>query len=240
MVSTPRRLYVSDLHLDDPRSAHSQAFAKLLQSHAERSDEIYLLGDITEAWIGDDDDSPIADFLRATVAAAAGEAQVYVMHGNRDFLYGERFEGDTGASVLGDPHLLDNHTLLSHGDAYCTDDVSYQQLRTMLRSEAFAEQLAGMSLDERREMAKGLRGASSRETANKASNITDVNLDALGAEVRRLGADRVIHGHTHRPARHACEGYERVVLGDWHRCGWYATQGPEGTRLLCARLNQWD
>ncbi len=237
-----RRLFLSDLHLDSADSLHANCFTSLLDNRCPQLDELYLLGDITEAWIGDDDDSAMADFLRARLISATRHCSVFLMHGNRDFLYGERLAGDTGVTVLPDTHQLADGTLLCHGDSLCTDDTAYQQLRTWLRSPAFVEQLAGMSLDERRQLAGQLRGASSRETANKASNITDVNPEAVRELMSRFGAHRLIHGHTHRPALHKVEAEpdgaarQRMVLGDWNRCGWLIASEDEAYELQCFPL----
>lgn len=237
-----QRLFLSDLHLDSPDSLHARSFRSLLQSRCPTLDELYLLGDITEAWIGDDDDSPMADFLRACLIGASQRCKVFIMHGNRDFLYGDRLAADTGVTVLPDVYQLDDGTLLCHGDSLCTDDTAYQQLRTWLRSPAFAEQLAGMSLTERRQLAGQLRGASSRETANKASNITDVNSDAVRALMSQHDASRLIHGHTHRPGIHrisvgsSAGVSERIVLGDWNRCGWQVSEKDGSYALQCFAL----
>lgn len=237
-----RRLFLSDLHLDSPDSLHARSFHHLLESRARQLDELYLLGDITEAWIGDDDDSPMAIFLRACLVSAGKQCSVFLMHGNRDFLYGEQLSADTGVTVLPDTHQLEDGTLLVHGDSLCTDDTAYQQLRTWLRSPEFAKQLAGMSLEERRQLAGQLRGASTRETANKASNITDVNPAAVDDLMRQFGATRLIHGHTHRPGIHLLENgsenarRERIVLGDWNRCGWQVSSDGDRYELQCFAL----
>ncbi|MCR9279141.1 MAG: UDP-2,3-diacylglucosamine diphosphatase [Pseudomonadaceae bacterium] len=231
-----RRLFVSDLHLDSPDSRHALGFRNLIDRSTPDLDELYLLGDITEAWIGDDDDSPMATFLRECLISASKQCRVYLMHGNRDFLYGDKLSADTGVTLMEDVHQLDDGTLLCHGDSLCTDDSQYQQLRIWLRSPAFAEQLAGMSLAERRTLAGQLRGASSRETANKASNITDVNATAVRDLLRRYKATRLIHGHTHRPGIHTVDGTERIVIGDWNRCGWHVSNTGGRYELQCLPL----
>jgi UDP-2,3-diacylglucosamine hydrolase len=135
------RIFLSDLHLEDPESAVFGCFRQLLQRESERVEAIFILGDLTEVWVGDDDDGPLAVALRAVLADAASRTRVAVMHGNRDFLFGPRLAAETGIELIEDPLLLPDATLLAHGDAFCLDDEAYQQIRALFRSEAWQTEM---------------------------------------------------------------------------------------------------
>ncbi|MEQ9003162.1 MAG: UDP-2,3-diacylglucosamine diphosphatase [Pseudomonadales bacterium] len=215
-----RRLYLADLHLEDPQGPHFRAFAGLLDAAADRLDEVYLLGDLCEVWVGDDDDGPLASALTRSLAAAASRCRVRLMHGNRDFLFGERLASGTGVELITDPHVLEADTLLAHGDAFCIDDQAYQALRATLRSPAWQQDVLGRPLADRRALAASMRAQSRDSNANKAANIMDVNAGEVARVMALHGARRLIHGHTHRPGRHVEPWGERWVLGAWERCGW--------------------
>lgn len=223
-----RSLFISDLHLDEQRPDISRAFFHFLQVDAAKADALYILGDFFESWLGDDDSSPLIEQIKAALSAlSATGCRLYVMRGNRDFLLGEVFCKAVSAQLLDDPcvvELLGEPTLLMHGDSLCTGDAEYMQFRAMARSPQWQEQVLSKSLDERRVLAQQLRTASSEANSNKAEDIMDVT----PSEVERIMAEhhcqRLIHGHTHRPARHAfmlsAKPAERIVLGDWHTQGW--------------------
>ena len=233
-------LFVSDLHLDDSLSRQLQGLQRLLEAEAATVDAVYILGDLFEVWIGDDDDSRIADAVRETLARAAKQCQLFVMPGNRDFLFGERFQTDTGATLLEDPTVatVDSEpVLLAHGDAYCASDLEYQRARTQLRSAAWRREVLAKPLAERRTLAKELRAMSAAANANKADNIMDVTPAAIDSALADAGAPAMIHGHTHRPAVHDLSaGRRRIVLGDWHRCGWKLTLRRGDAALTCFPL----
>jgi len=226
------RLFLSDLHLADPDSSVFRTFATLLAEHSTRVEEIYLLGDLCEVWVGDDDDGPLAQALIEVLAQAARQARVFVMRGNRDFLFGERFEAETGACLIADPHLLDADTLLAHGDAFCIDDEQYQSVRKMLRSPAWQQDVLARSLAERRALAESMRQQSAATNANKAENIMDVSLPEVARVVAEHGCRRLIHGHTHRPGIHPAPWGRRYVLGAWERCGWAIDEDDAGSLSL--------
>ena len=218
------RLYLSDLHLEDPDSPAFRTFADLLIRESERAESIHLLGDITEVWVGDDDDGPLAIALKDTLRQASNSCRVTLMHGNRDFLFGQQLAEETGISLIDDPHLESDGTLLSHGDAFCIDDEAYQQVRALFRSEAWQKDILSQSLSARRELARSLRAQSQETNANKAENIMDVADREVDRIATGLGARRMIHGHTHRPGRHTHSWGNRYVLGAWERCAWVARQ----------------
>jgi len=219
-------LVIGDLHLDPARPEMIGRFEDFCAGPARSAQALYILGDLFEVWIGDDDDDPgvrrVLDAL-ATLTQAA-EVPVWFMAGNRDFLVGERFHRQTGARALPDEQLIDlfgHPTLLCHGDTLCTDDVDYQRFRSMVRDEEWQREFLARPLAERRHMAENLRRDSGEAMAGKADTAMDVNGNAVIDAVRRHGAERLIHGHTHRPGMHLHEvegrTVERWVLGDWYR-----------------------
>lgn len=231
------RLYLSDLHLEDPASRTFRTFAALLDRESATVDEIHILGDLTEVWVGDDDDGPLASSLKEVLSKASRRCRVTVMHGNRDFLFGEAFARETGVELIEDPHLLDDDTLLAHGDAFCIDDEAYQQVRALFRSPQWQQDILGQSLEARRELARNLRSQSQETNANKAENIMDVATREVDRLAGELNARRMIHGHTHRPGRHAHPWGNRYVLGAWERCAWIARQkSGEDPQLECLPL----
>jgi UDP-2,3-diacylglucosamine hydrolase len=217
-------LFISDLHLDTGQPETIERFLAFIDAHASEARSLYILGDLFEAWIGDDDDDPrlvpILDALRRVTAAGTDCA---VMHGNRDFLLGERFAARTGCRLLGDYErieLFGEPALLTHGDLLCTDDVRYMSLRATLRSPAWQHDFLAKPLDERRRIAADLRQMSAAEIAAKDEYIMDVNAEAVAQTMRDFGVRLLIHGHTHRPAVHRFDldgaTATRVVLGAWH------------------------
>ena len=216
-------LFISDLHLSDATPAIEAGFHALLDRERDVS-ALYILGDFFEAWIGDDDDTPLNRRIRDALAAVSDRGTaLFLMRGNRDFMLGERFAQDTGATLLGDSTSIDLYgtpTLLMHGDTLCTDDHDYLTFRAMVHNPRWQAEMMAKTLDERREMAKQLRAMSIDAASNKAEDIMDVNADAVIKAMNEAGAERLIHGHTHRPARHILASGERIVLGDWHCKGW--------------------
>jgi UDP-2,3-diacylglucosamine hydrolase len=234
------RVFLSDLHLEDPESSGFRSFAELLALESARAAEIYILGDLTEVWVGDDDDGPLAVALKDLLRKTAQNCRVLVMHGNRDFLFGERLAEETGIELIEDPHLLSDGTLLAHGDAFCIDDEEYQQVRALFRSAQWQQDILSQSLEARRELARNLRAESRKTNANKAENIMDVAEREVRRVVEQTGATRLIHGHTHRPGRHRADWGDRWVLGAWERCGWLARQLAPGDppQLECIPLQR--
>ncbi len=218
---SPHSLFISDLHLSADHSDTVAAFLHFLSDQARHAEALYILGDLFEYWAGDDDNS---EFHQQIIAALhkLETTRLYLMRGNRDLLMGEQLASACSAELLPDPCLIDLYgapTLLSHGDALCTDDIEYQKFRKMVRSEAFQKEFLARPLAERKSYIAQLRGRSLSEKMSKSSEIMDVNQDALHELLREFGYPRLIHGHTHRPARHEhpIDGHlcERWVLSDW-------------------------
>ena len=233
-------LFISDLHLTEERPEANERFIGFLEDKARGADALYILGDFFEYWIGDDD---IAEPFNAVVAGLlrdlSRKQKLYLMHGNRDFLIGERFCAATGAQLLQDPTVAEVEgvkTLLMHGDTLCTDDVDYQAWRRTARNPAFQADFLSKSLPERRRLILQMREKSKEVVQGKPAEIMDVNGDAVREVLRRHDVRRLIHGHTHRPGRHAIEvdgrRCERWVLPDWYGRGGYLEVGRAGPRLV--------
>ncbi|MFL6650766.1 MAG: UDP-2,3-diacylglucosamine diphosphatase [Sulfurifustaceae bacterium] len=221
-------LFISDLHLTAARPAINELFFDFLVREARGAEALYILGDFFEYWIGDDaveqaEYQPIVARLRAVVDAGT---PTYFMHGNRDFLVGERFARASGCRLLPDPtriDLYDTPTLLMHGDTLCLDDVGYLAFRKMVRDERWQRDFLAKPLAERERIARGAREESQRSTAQKAAEIMDVTPAAVADAMRTHGVRQLIHGHTHRPAEHVFDldgaPARRIVLGDWYEHG---------------------
>ena len=217
-------LFISDLHLDEARPHIIALFEEMLRDTARGAQALYILGDLFESWIGDDDDSVIAGRVaRALAELGHGGTAVYFMHGNRDFLLGADYARRAGLTLLADPAVIDlggERTLLMHGDTLCSDDVEYQKFRGIVRDPHWQRMFLAKPLDERRDFAAQARGESRRHTASTKPEIMDVNPAQVAAAMRQHDVRRLIHGHTHRPATHRFgldgRGVERIVLGDWY------------------------
>ena len=233
-------LFIADLHLDASRPQITQLFETYLASdEVRRADALYILGDLVEAWIGDDDDAELpARIAAATRAVRDAGVPVYFMAGNRDFLLGQAFADRAGLTLLDDGvvHPIQGRpTLLMHGDVLCTDDIAYQAVRQQVRTPEWAAQILAMPLEARRAFAAKAREDSKAHTGSTMESIMDVNADAVADAMRKAGVTRLIHGHTHRPAIHRFEldgkPAERIVLGDWYEQGSVLVVGGERVEL---------
>jgi UDP-2,3-diacylglucosamine hydrolase len=222
-----KTLLISDLHLDPATPGIQRQFLEFLEGEARSASALYILGDLFEVWLGDDDPAPasrtIVQSLRALTDAGV---TCFVMHGNRDFLIGQRFCRETGAQLIEDGTVVEIHgdrVLLLHGDVLCTDDVSYQRLRRIVRNPAVQWIFRHMSLARRRALAQKVREGSRMHVDTTEAKIMDVNAEAVANAFRESGVGTMIHGHTHRPAVHSLEvdgsRVQRIVLGDWHSQG---------------------
>ena len=241
-ASTDRpTLFASDLHLSPDRPAARAAFRAFAQGPARGAVAVYLLGDLFDWWVGDDQ---IADPFVAGIVAdlrgiSAAGVPLYIGHGNRDFMLGAKFAKATGATLLPEQQVLDLagiRTVICHGDELCTDDTEYLAYRARMRDPATQARLLRLPYFARRAIAWWLRRKSRDEKALKADYIMDVNAGAVAAALRAHGAQRMIHGHTHRPARHVHDvdgiARERYVLADWHEHGQYLAVDAAGVRDL--------
>jgi UDP-2,3-diacylglucosamine hydrolase len=234
-----RYLFISDLHLQPERPDITRAFLHCLETRAKEADELYILGDFFEVWLGDDAQSPLAtEVIAALSHLSASGTRTYLMHGNRDFLLGKRFCLAAGCTLLPDPHIVElngERVLLMHGDSLCTDDLAYMKMRRLLRNPLSLFVLRHLPLSQRRKIGRKLRDESKAQTRQKPSDITDVNLGQVAQAMRDQGVLTLIHGHTHRPAVHplmiAGEPAQRIVLGDWDNAGWALEVDERGYRL---------
>jgi len=220
-------LFISDLHLDEERPAIGDQLLALLEGEASNADALYILGDLFESWVGDDDPNEhYASIKIALCALVDSGVPVYFMHGNRDFMIGADFARETGVTLLPDPCRLELHgtsVLLSHGDAMCTDDVEYQQVRTMTRDPEWQAMMLTKPVEERIAFAAQARERSQAKYDSLNEEITDVNQGEVEKTFNEHGVDVLLHGHTHRPAVHDVElgdrMAKRIVLGDWYEQG---------------------
>lgn len=233
------QIFVSDLHLEANTQHYLHDLDRLLGNLQSAEDQVYILGDLVDLWIGDDDDSEFAESLRSTLRKHGERTQLFLMHGNRDFLLGARFSEEVGATLLPDPYVISingQSVLLSHGDRYCTSDREYQEMRTHFRSQEWQNEFLDKTLTERLAYAKHVRTESTRANQVKSDTITDVVEAAIIQDLERYDCSTMIHGHTHRPGQHRMKnGLHRYVLGAWERCGWIIQSQPRLT-LSCFPL----
>jgi len=218
-------LFISDLHLDASRPHITRLFLEFLETEAVQADALYILGDLFEAWIGDDASDEVGDQVADGLARLheRGVACFYI-HGNRDFLLGDAYARRARMTLLPDPSVIEiegERVLLMHGDTLCTDDVPYQTFRTQTRDSKWQRAFLARPVSERQQFAEQARAESKRYTRSVVDAITDVNQDSVLAALQEHGVLVLIHGHTHRPAIHdvAKQSTKRVVLGDWYEQG---------------------
>lgn len=235
-----RTLFISDLHLDESRPGIVGQFERFLEKVAPGAEALYVLGDLFEYWVGDDSIGlPFPARIAARLKAASASVPMYFMHGNRDFIAGRGFEAATGARLITDPTQLDlygTRTLLMHGDTLCTSDTAYQAFRQQVRDPAWQAAVLARPIAERVALAQDLRTKSEGAKQGKATEIMDVTADAVERAFADSGCTLMIHGHTHRPARHTStvNGIERVrwVLADWYERGSYLEATPAQLRSV--------
>ena len=217
--------FISDIHLSENNPHLTDAFKTFLIESKEVCTHLFILGDLFEIWIGDDDDNTfIQDIKKSIINFTSDGPKTYFIHGNRDFLIGEAFANEVGISMLPDPYTLDINglrTILSHGDFLCTDDADYIDFRNKVRSKEWQKDFLSKNLSERKEIANSLRSESKDATSEKSLEITDANPETVNGFIKESQPDIFIHGHTHRPKIHEHDSTKRVVLGDWDKSGWY-------------------
>ena len=219
-------------HLEAERPEIGEQFLAFLETEAPGADSLYILGDLFEYWIGDDDPDPYYASMKAAIAGLTRRGvPVYFMHGNRDFLLGADYAARAGMQVLPDPAVVElygRRVLLTHGDLLCTDDVEYQKIRAQTRSPDWQAHMLAQPLQARLAFAHQARAASqarqgAMKDAGTMETITDASPATVEETLRRFGIDTLIHGHTHRPAIHRFVAGERdcrrIVLGDWYTQG---------------------
>lgn len=232
-------LFISDLHLDDNRPDTTALLLRFLEQEATGAEALYILGDLFEYWLGDDAPSECS-LTVAKALADLGDQGVacYFQHGNRDFLLQAGYADRAGLTLLPEEHVLDlygQRVLLMHGDSLCTDDIEYQQFRSQVRDPAWQREFLAQSAQQRLRVARVARDASAAHKGETAMAIMDVNAGEVLKRFERHGVQRLIHGHTHRPAVHDLTANEqaaqRIVLGDWYTRGSVLRVTPDGYDL---------
>ncbi len=232
-------LFISDLHLAADRPEIGEQLIHFLQKEAVGADALFILGDLFETWIGDDDPDPYHATIKMALSSVVKTGTpVFFMHGNRDFMVGEAFSAETGIQLLPDPFvvgLYGKDVLLSHGDAYCIDDVEYQAARKMTRDPEWQAMMLQKTLEERRAFADQSRAASHAHGKGISEKISDVNVEAIENAMQEHNVRLMVHGHTHRPSVHAqtIRGMtaKRIVLGDWFDQGSVLRWNQRGPQL---------
>lgn len=230
-------LFVSDIHLHPSRPRTARLFRDFLAGPARDAQAFYILGDLFDAWAGDDDlpDPFNAETCAALKALAAGGTTLFFLPGNRDFLVGADFAAATGATLIADGTVVDvggAATLLLHGDTLCTDDRAYQDFRAQVRSDAWQRDFLARPLADRKAEIVGLRARSEAGKRLKPAALMDVNADAVAQAYAAHGVARIVHGHTHRQGHHVENGGERWVLPEWDTRGGALACDESGCRWL--------
>ncbi len=234
-------LFISDLHLSPERPDITQAFFTFLKTTAADAETLYILGDFFDAWVGDDDDTPEYQQVAEALAEYQNQGhQLFFMHGNRDFMLGNNFAQRAGMVLLEDPTTITINqipTLLMHGDSLCTQDEDYMAFRQMVRNDEWKRTISSKPLAERKALAAHLKSTSKSMNSLKAEDIMDVTPQEVVKVMSDNQVSLLIHGHTHRPARHPLtvnqKSAERIVLGDWHKQGWYLCADKGELNLRC-------
>lgn len=234
-------LFISDLHLCASRPHITNAFLDFIKNTASKASALYILGDLFEYWAGDDDvDTNHQAIVTAFSTLAYSGVKIYFMHGNRDFLIAENFCKSAQITLLNDPTLIDLYgkkTLLSHGDALCTDDEAYQSFRLQVRSPSWQTQFLSQPLQSRKQQIEAIRLRSEQEKSQKSMLIMDVTQEAVEALMKAYDYPAIfIHGHTHRPNEHQIKlgkhNITRWVLGDWYEQGSYLICSENGCKAI--------
>jgi len=234
-----RTLFVSDVHLNSARDGMVRSFLEFLDQKARHADALFILGDLFDEWLGDDDDRPPHPAVSSALADLTGNGlPVSVVHGNHDFLLGRRFARRSGCKLLGDYTIVDlggTRTLIAHGDTLCTRDVDYQAFRKKVHNPFVQMMFLMMPLARREKKVANMRAQSNKAVALKTDDIMDVTPEAVDETMRRFNVRHMIHGHTHRPAVHEFvldgQSATRIVLGDWYEQDSVLVWDESGFRL---------
>ena len=228
-------LIISDLHLTHVEGDKVKFFNKFCNAQASKVDQLFILGDLFNTWLGDDVSISSYKEIISTLKKLTEETKVFVMVGNRDFLLSHKFEVETGCKLIKEPYLLEHNTkkfLLIHGDSLCTDDVNYQKLKKVLRNPIIKFIFLHLPKSTRLKLTGQLRKKSIEAQSYKSETIMNVNQLAADKLMMKYPGYDLIHGHTHRQNTHIMDGYTRYVLGDWDTCKGNAIQLGESLELL--------
>ena len=227
--------FISDLHLSENTPFVTEGFFEFLKTAAQELSHLYILGDLFEAWVGDDDNSELATgVMQKLNHATRNGLEIFFIHGNRDFLCGQKFAEQSNLTLLPDPFFLNFFDLkiaLSHGDSFCTEDLEYMRFKKEVRSQEWQQEFLQKPLSDRLNIASNMRDASQKNNSNKDVAIMDVTPTAIQDFFAEHHIDLLIHGHTHRPNTHQINSGTRIVLGDWHETGWCLTLDEQQQEL---------
>lgn len=230
-------LFISDLHLEPAQPKTTELFYTFVRHYAATANAVYILGDLFEAWIGDDDSSPFIDSIKSALTELTRKGtQVYFMRGNRDFLLGKKFANETGMQLLEDPtviHIFGHSILLTHGDYLCTEDIKHQQFRKYAHNPKYNWIYLMLPLMLRRIIARKIRNSSQKHTRTTSAYMMDVNTAEVVKTLRQYQVNLLIHGHTHKPAIHSLmidhQSAKRIVLDAWHEKGNFLVFREDGS-----------
>lgn len=236
----PVTYFIADLHLAQNRPDITACFLRFLKEEAIQAQQLYILGDLFEAWIGDDDDSTfLTTIAEALTALSAQGTVIYYIHGNRDFLLGQRFAEKSAMILLPEVELInlyDKDVVVMHGDTLCTRDIGYQKFRKKSRSWWWQAIIKSLPLFVRKKIADDYRKKSATATAGKSQEIMDVTPSEVINCLESYNSQLLIHGHTHRPAVHQLtannQDAQRIVLGDWYEQGAWLKVTPTSMQLM--------
>ena len=228
-------LFISDLHLSDATPHITTGLLNFLKDKAAQADQLFILGDLFEVWLGDDHITPLnTQIITALRKLTDSGVQLFIQHGNRDFMIGKHFAELTGGMLIDDPTVIElygTELVLSHGDSYCTDDIKYQKAKRKIRNPIVLPILRRLPLSTRQKIAGNLREKSAKDKQQNTMEIMDVNQSAVEQAFIDYDVKTMIHGHTHRPQQHDHNGKTRWVLGDWGDYLWYARLDEKGVSL---------
>jgi UDP-2,3-diacylglucosamine hydrolase len=241
-------LLISDLHLEPGREDITASLLHLLRHRALDTDKLLVLGDLFEVWVGDDEDSPLASRIADEFNRLHDSGvEIWLMHGNRDFLLGQDYAERCGAGLLAEPYVFehqDQRIALMHGDLLCSDDTEYQKFRQMVRDPQWQQEFLAQPLADRQAYARKVRERSMQDNRHKTTEIMDVNAGEVNRSMQALSVTTLIHGHTHRPAVHDLQlaggAARRIVLGDWDKQGWLVEIDDRGINLEAFPLQAVD
>lgn len=228
--------FIADLHLSEDRPDITACFLSFLQAEAPKAQTLYILGDLFEYWVGDDDDSPfVAKIAKALKTLSLSGTEIYFIHGNRDFLLGKKYAQKAGMQLLPESCVVDlfgQKALIMHGDTLCTRDIDYQKFRKKSRSWWWQLMIKSLPLNMRKKIAASYRHKSAQAKQSKSLDIMDVTEEEVVYQLEQAQVQLLIHGHTHRPAKHLLQANnhaaQRIVLGDWYQQGaWLKVSATE-------------
>lgn len=245
-TNEPVTYFIADLHLAQNRPDITACFLRFLKNEAVKAQTLYILGDLFEAWIGDDDDSAyLTTIAKALKTLSSFGTNIYYIHGNRDFLLGARFAQKSAMTILPEIDLIDLYgqsVVIMHGDTLCTRDIAYQKFRKKSRSWWWQTAIKSLPLFVRKRMASNYRKRSAAATAMKSQDIMDVTEKEVVSCLENHKSNLLIHGHTHRPAIHQLhangKAAQRIVLGDWYEQGAWLKVTPTTMQLLNLPLSK--